>query len=448
MKIFNDLLLQFEQSNWARDPQLALIDTLLNKHPELYKILQNDILKDTKSNELGRKDTPSIEQIVRAGIYKEIKKMDYRELEYAQFDSKICSLFIKLDYRQPFSFQLFQKYISRISAENLHKFMVELNIIAINEGLEDIQKIRQDSTVIKTNIHYPTNNSIIWDCIKESHRLLTQLKEECDINPRNYTKSAKKTYFKINTTKSTDKRVKLFKKQLETFTKSINQVSNYVKKKVSTIEGMLIINSLEELLPLMQQVFEMSYKKEILSESVPNNEKLFSIYELHTDIIVKGSRDVQFGHKVNFAGGKSNLILDCTIHRGNPSDKKLYQPTLDRVIENYQHIPRDITTDGGYASLGNVAYSQKLGVKNIVFNKIVGSLQNVTSSKRMATTLKRWRSGIEAVISNLKRGYGLRVCNWKGWEHFQSKVLWSTIAYNIRVMTSKVLEVFIQPATI
>ena len=132
MKIFNDLLLQFEQSNWARDPQLALIDTLLNKHPELYKILQNDILKDTKSNELGRKDTPSIEQIVRAGIYKEIKKMDYRELEYAQFDSKICSLFIKLDYRQPFSFQLFQKYISRISAENLHKFMVELNIIAIN----------------------------------------------------------------------------------------------------------------------------------------------------------------------------------------------------------------------------------------------------------------------------------------------------------------------------
>lgn len=198
----------------------------------------------------------------------------------------------------------------------------------------------------------------------------------------------------------------------------------------------------------MRKVYEMSYKKEILGEQVTNDEKIFSIYELHTDIIVKGGRDVQFGHKVNFAGGKSNLILDCKIHRGNPSDKILYRPTLDRVIENYQLIPRDITTDGGYASLKNLVYTQKLGVKNIVFNKIVGSLQNITSSKKMTTILKKWRSGIEAVISNLKRGYGLRTCNWKGWEHFQSKVLWSTIAYNIRVMTSKFLEVFIKPVTV
>ncbi len=231
MKIFNDLVLQFNQSNWARDPQLALIDSVLEKHPELYKIFKSDIVKNTKTTKFGRKDTPSVEQIVRAGIFKEIKKMDYRDLEYAQHDSKICSLFIKLDYRNPFSFQVFQKYISRISAENLHKFMVELNKIAITEGLEDIQSLRQDSTVINTNIHYPTNNSIIWDCIKESHRLLTQLKDEIDIKPRNYTKSAKKQYFKINTTKSKDKQIKLFKKQLETFTKSINQVSNYIKKK-------------------------------------------------------------------------------------------------------------------------------------------------------------------------------------------------------------------------
>ena len=162
--------------------------------------------------------------------------MNYRELEYAQIDSKICSMFIKLDYRKPFNFQVFQKNISRIRVENLHKFMVELNKIAINEGLEEVQKIRQDSSVIKTNIHYPTNNSIIWDCIKESHRLLTQLKAECDINPRNYTKSAKKIYFNINVSKSKDKQVELFKKQLITFTKSINQVTIYIKKKCQALK--------------------------------------------------------------------------------------------------------------------------------------------------------------------------------------------------------------------
>ena len=74
MKIFIDLAIKFDQSNWPRDPQLALIDTLLEKHPELYIILQKDIQKDTRTNYLGRKDTPSIEQIIRAAIFKEIKK--------------------------------------------------------------------------------------------------------------------------------------------------------------------------------------------------------------------------------------------------------------------------------------------------------------------------------------------------------------------------------------
>jgi len=448
MKLFSELTLKFEKTDWAHNPEFGLIDVILEEHPEYYDIFNDDIRQGCKSSEFGRKDTPTVEQIVRAAIYKEVKKLDYRELEYAQRDSRICSLFIKLDYRKPFSYQVFQKYISRISMEKLHKFLVELNKIAINEGLEDIKRIRQDSTVIKTNIHYPTNNSLIWDCIKESNRLLSRLKEECNtFTYRDYTHSAKKNYFKINNTKSKDKRIDLFRKQLIIFTKSINQVANVLKKKVGTVKSICVLLSLEELLPLMRQVYDMSYQREILGEKVPIDEKIFSIYELHTDIIVKGSREVQFGHKVNFAGGKSNLILDCQILKGNPSDKKLYQPTMNRVISNYGTIPRDVATDGGYAWKENILYSQEIGIKNIVFNKIVGSLGNVTSSKKMATILKKWRSGMEAVISNFKRGYDMFLCTWKGWKHFQAKVLWSAIAYNIRVMTGIILGKLLKTST-
>jgi IS5 family transposase len=70
-----------------------------------------------------------------------------------------------------------QKYISRISDGNPEKFMIELNKIAIAEGLEDVKELRQDSTVIETNIHYPTN-SLVYDRIKESERLPERLKEE------------------------------------------------------------------------------------------------------------------------------------------------------------------------------------------------------------------------------------------------------------------------------
>ena len=72
-------------------------------------------------------------------------------------------------------------------------------------------------------------------------------------------------------------------------------------------------------------------------------------------------------------------------------------------------------------------------------NKIVGSLKNVVSSVQMETRLKKWRSGMEAVISNLKRGFHLFRCEWKGRDHFDAKVLWSVIAYNIRVMTGFML---------
>lgn len=442
MKLFESFRLKFEQADWSKNPEFGLIDSILEQKPSLIELASEDVLKGSKGSDFGRKDTPSVEQIVRAAIYKELKNYDYRELEYAQSDSRICSQFIKLDNRQPFSFQLFQKYISKISENTLQKLLMELNKTAIAESLEDVSSLRQDSTVVATNIHYPTNNALVWDCIKESDRLLQKLLEEVqDLDYRDYTKDAKKTYFKLNNTKSGDKRVDLFNKQLITFTKCINQVTNVVKKKaVCSIKALAVYVSLERLQPLMYKVYSMTWLKEVSGKAVPNEDKLFSIYELHTDIIVKGGREVQFGHKVNLTSGKSNLILSCEVLKGNPSDSTLYKHTLDKVIEDYGVVPRDSVTDGGYASLANAQHAQSKGIRNIVFNKIVGSLKNIVSSKNMETRLKKWRSGIEAVISNFKRGFNMFVCNWKGEAHFKQKILWSAIAYNIRVMTAAMVK--------
>jgi len=437
MRLFEDFKIKFEKPDWSRDSELGLIDTILELHPHLIALLQEDITKGQKESIFGRKDTPSVEQIVRAAIYKELKGLEYRELEYHQIDSRICALFIKIDELRPYSFQVYQKYISQISPENLQKLLVELNKIAIAEGIEDIEKIRQDSTVVETNIHHPTNNSILWDCIKEAYRLLGHLREEVNgLNYQDYTKQGKKTYFKINNTKG-DKQKELFHNQLILFVKTINQVSNVIKKKPCFgIEAMIWATQLEKHKEVMQLVYDMVYRKEIKGEKVPNEEKIYSIYEQHTDIIVKGNRDIKFGHKVDLSSGRSNLILYCQVLRGNPSDSKLFVPAIDAVIENYGKVPRDCTTDGGYASLANQLYAKEKGITNIVFNKIVGSLRNVASSKNMETRLKKWRSGMEAVISNIKRGYNLCRCIWKGWKHFEAKVLWSIIAYNIRVMTA------------
>jgi IS5 family transposase len=443
MKILNNLRLKLEKPNWALDPELALIDTILEENPRLYEIIAPEIMDLNKNCEKGRQDSPTVEQVARASVYKELKNLDYRELEYAQEDSRICGVFIKLGGRPPFSFEVFHKYISRIRGESLRALMVEINRIMMEqEGIEDGRSLRTDSTVVETDIHYPTNNSLIWDCIKTSHWLLKKLEETGKIRKvRNYQKQGKKNEFKINNTKKKEKRAELFEKQLKLFRCSMNQVKRVVEGVITGIDigAVSIVAELKGLLPKMEKIYDISYRHEILGESVPNSGKIFSIYEEHTDIIVKGSREVAFGHKVNLATGRSNLILDCQITKGNPKDSNLYEGVLERVRRDYGIRPRDIVSDGAYASLKNQEKAKEYGIVNIVFNKIVGSLKNVVQSVHMETRLKKWRSGMEAVVSNLKRGFDLFRCDWKGREHFDAKVLWSVIAYNIRVMTGFML---------
>jgi IS5 family transposase len=223
---------------------------------------------------------------------------------------------------------------------------------------------------------------------------------------------------------------------------SINQVKKVVEEAIVGVDlgASSILAQLKGLLPKMENVYDISYRHELLGESVANSEKIFSIYEEHTDIIVKGSREVEFGHKVNLTTGRSNVILDCEIADGNPKDSNLYEGVLERVRSDYGIRPRDMVSDGAYASLRNQEKAKEYGIVNIVFNKIVGSLKNVVQSVHMETRLKKWRSGMEAVISNVKRGFNLFRCDWKGRGHFDAKVLWSVIAYNIRVMTGFMLE--------
>lgn len=441
MKLLNDLKLQFEKQLWALDPEMAVIDTILNAHPEIIVMVEQDIIGVKQESAMGRQDMPTVEQIVRAAIYKEMKNLTYRELEFRQHDSRICSTFIKLDDRKPFSFKVYQKYISQISGESLNKVLVAINKIAMGEGLEDGKRIRTDSTVVETNIHYPTNNSLIWDCIKTIDRLLKKLKESgVEIKVRSYKKQAKKNNYKINNTKSKDKQKEEFKKQLKLLRSSINQAERaFTAPRPGTAEGWIeaqaIIKALKDLLPKAEKVYDISWRHEILGEAVPNKDKIFSIYEDHTDIIVKGKREVEFGHKVNFATGRSNLILDCQILDGNPADSTIYMDVLDDIHENYGIVPRDVVTDGGYASKANATDAMGKGIVNIVFNKITGSLKNIVRSTNIETRLKKWRSGIEAVISNLKRGFELFRCEWRTRERFDAKVFWNAICYNIRVMT-------------
>ncbi len=245
MRLFEDFKILFEQPDWFYDPQLCFIDTVLEMKPYLLKIFENDITKNRKKSRFGRKDVPSIEQIVRAAFYKKIKGLNYRQLFYHQIDSRICAAFLKIDANRPYSYQVYQKYISKISSDTLNRFMRELVKIAMEEGIEDMKRVRQDTTTVETNIHYPTDNSLIWDCIRKSTDLLKALSKEIDINYLNFTKGAHKVFYDINLSKKKDDKYELFCNELIIFEKVIHEVNKVIGMKSLCITRILECNSIQ-----------------------------------------------------------------------------------------------------------------------------------------------------------------------------------------------------------
>lgn len=349
MKLFKrQSTFDFEQANWEQALDLFIIDQFLDKNLDIILLAAPCFFnaRDEVNAPVGR-DGMTLEQVVRFAIYKQHKRLEYRELSLHSYDSKICRSFTKMGLTPLFSFQTLQENIAKITPEVLGQIQTALCQRAIDIGVDDGKKIRTDSTAIKANIHHPTDASLLWDCIRVCCRLLKKAKALVKaVSFRNYGKSGKKTYFKIVNTKgknAKEKRLPLFKKLLDTQKRCINQLEKAIEQltlhpleeaeKEKQIHALLL--ELRELLPQMQQISDVAYRREILGEKVPVDDKLFSIFETHTDCISKGNREVVFGHKVNFASGKSNLIFDCIQERGNPSDIDYFSKLLDNINTDF-----------------------------------------------------------------------------------------------------------------
>jgi transposase, IS5 family len=434
----------FEPAIWDREPELLIMDQVLDQNISIIMLAAPCFPKaSAETNARIGRDGMTLEQVVRAAIYQRHKRLTYRELSDHSGDSKKCRIFLKMDRQRFFSHQALQENIAKIDSNTLAKIHLAITEYAIKLGVDNGKKLRIDSTTIKTNIHFPTNAALLWDCIRVADRLLNQCRQLYpEFKPRSFDKFGKKLLFKIVNTKGKEKRRPLFKKMIQANRRCERLVEQAIER-LSTRsfqdarkekERLDLFQQFTALLPKLHQVTDMSHRREILDEQVPVNDKMFSIFEDHTDCIKKGGREVIFGHKINFSSGKSNLIFDCIQQRGNPADTSYFPKTLDNLKTNFNITPRDVATDGGYASGDNFDTAKAKSIVNIVFNKVKGSMQNRATSKKMETQLKKWRSGMEAVISNFKRGLNAAICPWKGWEAFKCFVLWSLITFNLRVI--------------
>ena len=168
--------------------------------------------------------------------------------------------------------------------------------------------------------------------------------------------------------------------------------------------------------------------------------RVVSIFEEHTDIIRKDRRETLYGHKVCMTGGSSSMILDCVILDGNPSDSTLAETMIDRQVELYERAPRQVAYDGAFSSKANLEAIKGKGVEDVAFTKAHFAVTDMVKSSWVYQRLRRFRCGIEGVISFLKRVFGLDRCTWRSLPSFKSYVWSSIITCNLLMMARHLLR--------
>jgi IS5 family transposase len=251
----------------------------------------------------------------------------------------------------------------------------------------------------------------------------------------------------IQYAKTQPQRLALYKDLLKVTQKSIGYAikAEQVLGELSPANIILfeLLNDIKHYGDLARQVYDQTYRRVIQGESVAAEQKVVSIFEDHTDIIIKDRRDTYYGHKICLTGGASNLILDCVILEGNPADTDLVEQMLDRQKEIYGRYPLKVALDGGFASQNNLLEAKGREIKDVCFAKKCGLKEtDMCRSEYVYKKLRRFRAGIESGISWLKRSFGLTRCTWKGFRSFKCYVLSSVVAANLLTMARKKLATF------
>jgi transposase, IS5 family len=431
--------------------ELAAMAALLERLPEAVALVHEDL-----SFRGGRRVDPSkgrdgmaAEQVLRVAVLKQHTGLSYERLAFALADSSTYRGFCRLGYEQkPPTRSALQKNIKRVSATTWEKINQMVVRQAQALGVERGTKVRTDCLVVESNIHHPTDSSLLWDCVRVLARVMKRAQESFGLTFVNHRLRAKRRALEISNAKSADERKSLYRDLLATTEATLEQAEVIGKQLAHVacsdtkqlVVATALVEEIRHFVPLVNQVLSQTERRILRDESVPATEKVVSIFEPHTDIIIKDNRDTEYGHKICLTTGASALITDVVVEQGNPADYTLATKMMQRQTATFGRPPKQASFDGGFAAKTNLAQIKALGVTDVAFHKRRGlDVEDMTSSARVFKKLRAFRAGIEGTISFLKRVFGLERCTWRSFESFKAYVQASVLSCNLLVIARKLL---------
>lgn len=426
---------------------MSLVDQLLEDEQLLDSVYEAQGKRYAQSRRRGRMQTPA-EVVLRLLLLKHIRNWSYDTLEREVRANLVYRAFTRIgDESVPDA-----KTLARLGQllgpeviEELHKRVVAL---AQERGVIRGRKLRVDTTVVETNIHYPTDSSLLGDGTRALTRTMKKIEAKSGglkRKVRDRMRSIRKRVVAIALStrllgeKGEERRKRQYQELLSLTRKVMNharrvleEVDQRPRRQRRPLQGLR--ESLKTMLGRVGQVVKQT-KIRIFGGVTKSQQKLVSVFEAHTEIIRKGkaSKPTEFGNLVKIQEAENQIVTHFEVFAQRPPDSTLLLPSVQVHRQRLGRIPEWVAGDAAFYSCQTEKALHGLGVRRI-------SVPNKHSTSAERKRLQRqawfrrgqkWRTGSEGRISTLKRRHGLRRSLYRGFQGMQRWVGLGVIADNL-----------------
>jgi IS5 family transposase len=440
------------------EPLLQAIFDFLDKQAAPVERVRRDLIRGLNEPDKGRRGLTA-SQTLRALVLMRLKNWDYRELRERIADGITLRRFTDFYCEKVPKHDAFNRSFNRLTPATLKAINDLVVEAAVKLGLEDGSKLRVDTTVVETDIHHPTDNTLLWDVVRVLTRLLGRLAKVLGLRRiagfRNRSRAAHRRMYEIQRM-TTRQRQGKGSRQTATYRALISIAEEVVAGARKALDDTAAMRTKAPLIALKiealrdeithycglgERVIDQARRRILNGEQVPNAEKIYSIFEPHTDLIKRGKvrTPVEFGHKVFLAESAKGLVTQYKVLKGNPSDEVHVAPSLRLHRRAFRRAPHLYGADRGFFSEQNVAACVHGAVETVCIPQRGGTKTPQRQAYESSAEFKqgqRFRAGIEGRISVLMRGRGMKRCRAEGAERFALFVGAAVLANNLMIVAA------------
>lgn len=439
-----------KQASLLKDDLLDPVDQLLDD-PQLVELVRNCLAARYPASTRTGRTGMAADRLLRCCVLKHLKGWSFRELERELRSNLIYRRFTRFDAEATPDFTSFSRLFALLGpavTEKIHQRVVGL---AREQGVAQGRKLRIDTTVVETNVHYPTDSTLLGDGIRVLSRSLQRMAAQCKsgtLEVVHHGRAVKHRLLEISRaakslTEASRQRLRHSYQQLLALTRSALRQADKVLQRWKTgrlqVVGSLLqvemqAAQLRHFMPLVQKVITQTQER-VWGENRHVVGKVLSLFEPHTQVIRKGKahKPNEFGRLVRIDEVEHGIVSGYQILEGNASDKNSWLPALEQHQACFGHAPQMATADRGFFSAQNEREAEALGVKKVAL-PMCGRLSRTRAERQKQRWFKRalrWRAGCEATVSTLKHPFSMLRATYKRERGFERYVGWSVITKNL-----------------